>query len=119
MLDRKEKIVMGFLFEKCGAKPCLIPSTSIIKYLSEKKYVISLNELQQIMNSLSKDGMIDYVESESKNGLVYCVSLKNKGALFKKDQQKERRHASWVILRTALLAIFSFAIGLLLRVIFD
>lgn len=119
MLDRKEKIVMGFLFEKCGAKACLVPSSSIINFLSEKKYVISINELQQIMSSLSKDGMIDYVESESKNGLVYCVSLKNKGSLFKKDQQKERRHASWVILRTALLAIFSFAIGLLLRVIFD
>ena len=67
----------------------------------------------------AKDGMIDYVESESKNGLVYCVSLKSKGTLFKKDQQKQRRHASWLILRTALLAIFSFAIGLLLRAIFD
>lgn len=119
MLDRKEKIVMALLFEKCGAKPCLISSSSIIESLGEKKYVISLSELEQIMNSLAKDGMIDYVESESKNGLVYCVSLKSKGALFKKDQQKQRRHASWVILRTALLAIFSFVIGLLLRAIFD
>ena len=119
MLDRKEKMVMTFLFEKCeNAKPHLLSSEEIISYLGKKKYIISLSELQEIMNSLLKEGMIDFVESESKKGPVYCVSLKSKGMLFKKDLQKQRRHASWVILRTALLAIFSFFIGLLLRVIF-
>lgn len=119
MLDRKEKLVMGYIFDNCeSGKTRLFPSQELIDFLVQKKNVISTSELDEIMISLSKEGLIDFVSSDSKNGSVYCVSLKNKGLLFKKDLQKEKRHASWVILRTALLAIFSFVIGLLLRAIF-
>lgn len=119
MLDKKEKFVMNYLFNLCeNGKTHLFSSQEIIDYLGEKKYVVSVSELAEIMISLTKEGLIDYVESESKKGTMYCVNLKNKGLLFKKDIQKEKRHASWVILRTALLAVLSFIIGLLLRAIF-
>jgi hypothetical protein len=32
---------------------------------------------------------------------------------------KEKRYASWIIIRTALLAVMSFIIGILLKAIFD
>lgn len=120
MLDRKEKIVMKLIFDECenDDKSHLFPTQEIINAVGRKKYVVSINELDGIIESLSKEGLIDYVQSESKNGAVYCITLKNKGKLFKKDLQKELRYSSWLILRTALLAIFSFLIGLLLKIIF-
>ena len=119
MLDKKDKLVMSFIFEKCeGGGARLISIQELVDYLGKKKYAVSTNEIEEIMISLSKEGLIDFVESDSKRGEVYCVSLKGKGKLFKKDQQKERRYASWIILRTALLTIFSFLLGLLLRAIF-
>ena len=119
MLDKKDKLVMGYIFEKCeGGGSKLISMKQLLEFLQRKKFVITTNEIEEIMISLSKEGFIDFVESESKKGEVYCVSLKGKGKLFKKDLQKEKRYASWVILRTALLTIFSFLLGLLLKAIF-
>ena len=100
------------------AKTRLFSSQEIVDVLAKRKYVVSTSELNEIMISLSKEGLIDFVQSESKKGSVFCVSLKEKGLLFKKDTQKERLHASWIILRTALLAVLSFVVGLLLRAIF-
>ncbi len=122
MLDRKEKIVMSYIFLKCENdeknKTRLFSSQEIVDLLAKRKYVVSTSELNEIMISLSKDGLIDFVSSESKKGSVFCISLKEKGLLFKKDSQKEKLHASWIILRTALLAVLSFVVGLLLRAIF-
>lgn len=122
VLDRKEKIVMSYIFVNCEngekAKTRLFSSQEIVDVLAKRKYVVSTSELNEIMISLSKEGLIDFVQSESKKGSVFCVSLKEKGLLFKKDTQKERLHASWIILRTALLAVLSFVVGLLLRAIF-
>lgn len=119
MLDRKEKIVMKHLFETCqGGASRLVSAQEIVDFLNTRKFVVSLSELEQIMISLSKEGFIDFVSSESKNGVMFCVTLKGKGLLFKKDIQKERKLASWIVIRTALLAILSFVVGLLLKAIF-
>lgn len=110
---------MSHLFETCqSGKSQLVSAQEIVDVLNKRKFVVSLSELDEIMISLSKEGLIDCVSSESKNGVVFCVTLKGKGLLFKKDIQKERKLASWVVVRTALLAILSFVIGLLLRAIF-
>ena len=90
----------------------------LIKQLQIRKYIVTTRELGEIMIGLSKEGLIDFVESESKKGEMFCVSLKPKGKLFKKDMQKEKRYFSWIILRTILLTIFSFVIGLILKAIF-
>lgn len=120
MLDKKEKIIMGYIFDNCErGKSRLFSAQEFIDFISTKKQILSLSELDEIIIVLSKENMIDFVQSESKKGIVYCISLKNKGYVFKKDLQKERRHASWILLRTALLAVLSFIIGILLRAIFD
>ena len=119
MLDKKDKLVMLYIFEmyeKQGTK--LISMQQIIDFLCVKKFAVSTSGVDEIMISLSKEGLIDYVKSESKNGVVFCVELKPKGKLFKKDLQKQKKYASWVLIRTVLLTIFSFLIGLLLRTLF-
>ncbi|MDD4110790.1 MAG: hypothetical protein PHS54_04480 [Clostridia bacterium] len=119
MLDKKEKIVMEYIFNNCEkGKSRLFPAQEFIDFILMKKYILSLSELDEIMITLSKENMIDYVQSESKKGTIYCVSLKNKGFIFKKDLQKEKRYTSWIIVRTALLALLSFIIGILLKAIF-
>jgi hypothetical protein len=119
MLDKKEKIIMGYIYENCEkGKSRLFTAQDFINFTSTKKHILSLSELDEIMITLSKENMIDYVQSESKKGIIYCVSLKNKGYVFKKDLIKEKRYTSWIIIRTALLAVMSFIIGILLKAIF-
>jgi hypothetical protein len=119
MLDKKEKLVMCYIHDNCEkGKARLFPAQEIIDFIVSKKHILSLSELDEIMIILSKENMIDYVQSESKKGIMYCVSLKTRGFVFKKDIQKEKRYASWVIIRTALLALLSFIIGIVLKAIF-
>ena len=119
MLDKKEKIIMGYIYDNCEkGKSHLFSAQEIIDFIATRKHILSLAELDDIIITLSKENMIDYVQSESKKGTMYCVSLKNRGYIFKKDLQKEKRYASWIILRTALLAVLSFIIGVLLKAIF-
>lgn len=119
MLDKKEKIIMWYIYENCEkGKSRLFTAQEIINFTSTKKHILFLSELDEIMITLAKENMIDYVQSESKKGIIYCISLKNKGFIFKKDLMKEKRYASWIIIRTALLAVMSFIIGILLKAIF-
>lgn len=119
MLDKKEKIIMGYIFDNCEkGKSRLFTAQEFVDFISTKKHILSLSELDEIIIVLSKENMIDFVQSESKKGVMYCISLKNKGYVFKKYLQKEKRYASWVLLRTALLAVLSFMIGVVLRAIF-
>ena len=119
MLDKKEKIIMEHIYNNSEkGKTRLFSAQEIINFTLSKKHILSLSELDEIMITLSKENMIDYVQSESKKGIVYCVGLKNKGYVFKKDMQKEKKYTSWIIIRTALLAVLSFIIGIVLRAIF-
>ena len=73
VLDRKEKIVMSYIFVNCEngekAKTRLFSSQEIVDVLAKRKYVVSTSELNEIMISLSKEGLIDFVQSESKKGI--------------------------------------------------
>ena len=75
--------------------------------------------VDEIMSSLQKDNYIDYVSSDSKKGTVYCISLKTKGQLFKKDLQKEKKQNKMLIFRTIILAVLSFFVGIILKAIFS
>ena len=120
LLDQKEKLIMTYLYDNCPPKGAhLVYAENIAKFVTDKKRVISLTELDEIMSSLQKDNYIDCVSSDSKKGTVYCVSLKTKGHLFKKDLQKEKKQNRMLILRTIILAVLSFFIGIILKAIFS
>ena len=67
---------------------------------------------------LEKDNYIDFVVSDGKKGYYYCVTLKNKGLTYKKDLKKEKKALLMLVVRTTVLAVLSFVVGLLLKVIF-
>lgn len=119
MLDKYEKKVLIYLIENCSKKQVsLIHKEDVIKNMS-KNFALSLSTLDDIMLSLSKDNYIDYISSESKKGPAYCITLKNKALTFNKDQKKQKKYAYFLIFRTIGLAILSFLVGIILKVIFS
>lgn len=119
MLDKKEKFVILYLVEICPQKRSyLILAESISEFVS-KKYLMTTNELDDIMISLAKDNYIDFVASNSKNGYYYCITLKSKALTLKKDLKKQKKEFWLVLARTLGLAVVSFVVGLILKNIFN
>ena len=118
MLDKKEKSVMLYLCEVCTPKRSYLISASTIAEEMSKKFLLSIAEIDEIMTSLAKDNYIDVVISDSKKGYFYCVMLKNKGVMFKKDLQKQKKELALLLVRTFCITILSFVVGLILRTIF-
>lgn len=118
MLDKKEKAVMLFLCNVCSPKRSYLISAATIAEELSKKFLLSIAEIDEIMTSLAKDNYVDVVISSGKKGYFYCVQLKNKGTMFKKDLQKQRRELYLLLGRTLCITILSFVVGLILRAIF-
>lgn len=110
---------MLFLCGVCAPKRSYLISASVIAEELSKKFLLSIAEIDEIMDSLSKDNYLDVVISNSKKGYFYCVKLKNKGAMFKKDLQKHKKELWLLVLRTLSFTLLSFVVGLLLRAIFQ
>ena len=118
MPERKEKLVLRYLCRVClGKRTCLISPHDIAKDVC-KKMVLSINEIDEIMASLSLQNYIDFVVSNSKEGYYYCVKLKKKGQTYLSDAKKARKSLYMLILRSLFLALVSFVFGLILKAIF-
>lgn len=118
MLDKKEKNVMLYLSNVCSPKRSYLISASTIAEELSNKFLLSIAEIDEIMMSLAKDNYIDVVISDSKKGYFYCVMLKNKGVMFKKDLQKQKTEVVILLVRTLCITVISFIIGLILKTIF-
>ena len=119
MLDKKEKTVMQFLSEICTSKRSYLISAEQIAEFISKKFILSISEIDDILISLNKDGYLDFVISDSKSGYYYCITLKNKGLTYKKDEKKKRTEIILLLLRTLGITILSFILGVILRAIFN
>jgi hypothetical protein len=118
MLDKKEKLVMCYIHDNCEkGKARLFPAQEIIDFIVSKKHILSLSELDEIMIILSKENMLIMFRVKVKKNNVLCL-FKNKRFCFLRKIFKKKRYASWVIIRTALLALLSFIIGIVLKAIF-
>lgn len=118
MLSKKEKKVMSYLYQKCKDKESsLIAPQEITNYLMPK-YEINNIEVDQIINALVLDNYIDVVHSDSKGKLIYCISLKQKGSSFERERKHNRKTTYLIVMRTVVLAILSFIVGLILKALF-
>ena len=119
VLDKKEKMVMHFLSGVCTSKRSYLISADQIAEFVSKKYILSVSEIDDIMISLNKDAYLDFVISDSKSGYYYCITMKNKGLTFKKDEKKKKTEIALLLLRTLGITILSFVLGVILRAIFN
>lgn len=118
MLNGKEKKVMQFLFNTCnGKRSSLIEPDDIINFL-QPKYDINNIELDQILNALVLENYIDLVNSDKNGKLVYCISLKSKGEGYERERKNAKKSVYLILTRTVILACVSFAITMILKLIF-
>ena len=117
-MTKKEKMVMTYLCNKCQQKRTYLISPQEITQALSKRFVLSIEEIDEIMATLSNENYIDFVVSDSKKGYFYCVNLKKAGQTFNIDTKKNRRTFGLLVLRSMFLATVSFVFGLILRAIF-
>lgn len=117
-MTKKEKMVMSHLCNKCQRNKTYLISPQEIAQVLAKRYIVSVEEIDEIMVSLSNDNLIEFVVSDGKNGYFYCVTLKKSGQTFVADTKKKRKTFGLLVLRSCFLAIVSFIFGVILRAIF-
>lgn len=117
-MTKKEKMVMSYLCTKCQQKRTYLISPQEITQALSKKFILSVEEIDEIMVTLSNENYIDFVVSDSKKGYYYCVNLKKSGQSYIVDTRKSRRTFGMLVLRSIFLATVSFVFGLLLKAIF-
>ena len=118
MLNLKESKVMDYIYSVCKDKQsCLISPFEIANHLMPR-YEINDFEIDQIIEALVLDNYIDVVHSDNKGKLVYVISLKPKGEAYDRDKKSSRKRLYLIIVRTVLLAVLSFVIGVALKLIF-
>ena len=117
-LTKKEKAVMRALFNEAKLRDgvCLVTPIDI---LSEIPYKMDFRqeELQPILVNLQNDDYFDFVESDRKGELTYCITLHKKGLNFKRWQELFRKSIYFKICITIVFALFSFGVGKLIQYI--
>lgn len=117
-MTKKEKMVMSYLCNKCQRNKTYLISPQELAGVLAKKYIVSIEEIDEIMVSLSNENLIEFVVSDGKNGYFYCVTLKKSGQTFVADTKKSRKTFGLLVLRSCFLATVSFIFGVILRAIF-
>ena len=118
VMTKKEKMVMQYLCTKCQQKRTYLISPQEIAQALSKRFVLSVEEIDEIMVELFNENYIDFVITESKKGYFYCVTLKKNGQTYNADTKKNRRTFGLLILRSIFLATVSFVFGIILKAIF-
>ena len=119
MLSKKEHTVMNFIYSKCQNSETALISPTDIATACLDKFDLTAIEIDQILNGLMLDNYIDVVNSDKKGKLVYCITLKQKGASYKRDLDQKKKSTIMLITRTVSLAILSFTVGVILKAIFS
>ena len=119
MLSKKEHTVMNFIYSKCQNNEAVLISPTDIATACLDKFDLTNIEIDQILSGLMLDNYIDVVNSDKKGKLVYCITLKQKGASYKRDLDQKKKTTIMLITRTVLLAILSFTVGVILKAIFS
>ena len=118
MLTKIDREVMRYIYLKSYKKgTSLISPQELISSLKDG-LVISPKEMSDSINNLQLDGYIDFVVSNSKGKQVYCFTLKQKGEAFLREEENNKKTNIKLIVRTILLAILSFVVGIILKSIF-
>ena len=117
-MTKKERLVMRYLCQKCQQKRTYLVSPQEITQALSKKFILSVEEIDEIMVELQNLNYIEFVVSDSNKGYFYCVNLKKNGQTYISDTKNSRRTFGLLLLRTIFLATVSFVFGLLLKAIF-
>jgi DNA-binding MarR family transcriptional regulator len=118
MLTRKEKKIMQYILKESGNRDTCLLLPLDIQHALAPKFSVNSIELQALLDGLVQENYINLVNSDKNGELIYCVNILPKGKSFHREQKNIKK--SWVgaVVRTVLLAILSFVVGILLKAIF-
>ena len=118
MLSKKEKLIMQYILKMSVNKDTCLLSPIDIEHAVEPKYTINQIEAQALLEGLVQENYITLVNSDKNGELIYCISILPKGKSFYREQKNIKK--SWVgaVVKTVLLAILSFFVGVILKLIF-
>ena len=118
MLSSKEKELMRFILKaSAGKDTCLLAPLDIIHGL-QPKYDLSNAELHGLLDGLAQENYIGLVNSDKNGELIYCINICSKGKSFTREEHNIKKSWTTAVVRTVLLAILSFVVGLILKAIF-
>ncbi|MFA6666812.1 MAG: hypothetical protein WCS51_00380 [Bacilli bacterium] len=116
MATKKEKAVLQSILIYCNKKKsCLITYQQIIK---NSILEVVPEEIDGIINNLCLDGYIDSVKSFNKDIEYLCINILPKGENFLREEFIKKRNLISRVGITIALAILSFIITLILKIIF-
>jgi len=118
MLSRKEKIIMHYIISESSGKTTCLLTPLDIEHCLEPKYSSNANEVQALLEGLSQENYISLVNSDKNGELIYCITILPKGRAFNREQKDIKKTWTAAILKTVILAIISFIVGLILKAIF-
>jgi len=119
MLSKNEKFLMQYLLDKCGEKDTCLLSPIDLMHAFEPKKTIKQIELQAILDGLVQENYISVVNSDKNGELIYCITILAKGKSFTREQKNVKKGWSVAIIRTIILAVISFVVGIILKAIFS
>ena len=119
MLSRKEKLIMQYILKESGNKDTCLLLPIDIEHAVAPRYTITQIESQALLDGLVQENYINLVNSDKNGELIYCISILPKGKSFHREQHNIKK--SWIsaVVKTVLLAILSFIVGVILKAIFS
>lgn len=116
MLNKNEKIVMQIIYDKMSEsqKAVIITEDEIWSKLP-KKAKIDLGGLREILQQLAIDEYFELIHTEKKGVPVMVITLKKKGVAFERSLVHEKRNFGQKLVITAICAVITALIGLLIK----
>ncbi|MBE5736514.1 MAG: hypothetical protein E7356_04110 [Clostridiales bacterium] len=118
MLSRKEKMIMQYILKSSGNKDTCLLSPLDIEHACAPKFNITQIEAQALLDGLVQENYINLVNSDKNGELIYCISILPKGKSFHREQHNVKKVWVGAVVRTVLLAVLSFVVTLVLKLIF-
>ena len=109
---------MHYILSSSNGKTTCLLSPLDIQHAFEPKYVVNEIEIQALLDGLSQENYITVVNSDKNGELIYCITILSKGKAFTREQKNIKKTWSVALIRTIILAIVSFVVGIILKAIF-
>ncbi len=116
MLNKNEKIVMQIIYDKMSeSQKAVIMTEDEIWSKLPKKAKIDLGDLREILQQLAIDEYFELIHTEKKGMPVMVITLKKKGVAFERGLVQQKRKLGQKLLITAICAVITALISLLIK----
>ncbi len=118
-LNKREEEVMNAVYTLSGGKENLLVSPQEILALLPPKGGYDEERLERVLRALEMDGYFQLTPSERKGEKMYVIHMLASGLAFKRSNAQRKRSFYVRIGITVAMAVLSFVIGVVLKIIFS